>query len=153
MNYPTIAIDQFSRSMPMVLNRALDAVMPRFRKIFNDFDLTEQQGRVLRVLWERNSIAFNELSAVTLIPPPSLVGVVDRLQRAKLVERRRSDSDRRKVSVSATRAGLDLKLQIMPRIASSYADMKQTVDPGSWKAALHGLNQIVAALEKESKND
>ncbi|NIA27499.1 MAG: MarR family transcriptional regulator, partial [Desulfobulbaceae bacterium] len=88
-----MAIDQFSRSMPMVLNRALDAVMPRFRQIFNDFNLTEQQGRVLRVLWERDSIAFNELSRVTLITPPSLVGVVDRLQRARLVERRRSDSD------------------------------------------------------------
>ncbi len=148
-----MAIDQFSRSMPMVLNRALDAVMPRFRQIFNDFNLTEQQGRVLRVLWERDSIAFNELSRVTLITPPSLVGVVDRLQRARLVERRRSDSDRRKVSVSATRAGLDLKSQIMPRSARSYADMKQTVDPGSWKAALHGLNQVVAALEKESEND
>lgn len=148
-----MAIDQFSRSMPMVLNRALDAVMPRFRKIFNDFDLTEQQGRVLRVLWERENIAFNELSAVTLIPPPSLVGVIDRLQRAKLVERRRSDSDRRKVSVYATETGRALESEIMPRIATTYADMKQTVDAGSWNSALHGLNQIVAALQKDPEDD
>ncbi len=153
MNIPAMAIDQFSRSMPMVLNRALDAVMPRFRKIFNDYDLTEQQGRVLRVLWERDSIAFNELSAVTLIPPPSLVGVVDRLQRAKLVDRRRSVTDRRKVSVFATRAGRSLESEIMPRIATTYADMKQTVDAGTWTSAIRGLNQMVAALEKGSEDD
>ena len=148
-----MAIDQFSRSMPMMLNRALDAVMPRFRKIFNDFDLTEQQGRVLRVLWERDSIAFHELSTLTLIAPPSLVGVIDRLQKAKLVERRRSDSDRRKVSVVATEAGRELESHIMPRVASTYAELKQTVDAGSWTSALHGLNQIVAALDHRTEGD
>jgi len=148
-----MAIDQFSRSMPMMLNRTLDAVMPRFRKIFNDFDLTEQQGRVLRVLWERDSIAFHELSTLTLIAPPSLVGVIDRLQKAKLVERRRSDSDRRKVSVVATEAGRELESQIMPRVASTYAELKQTVDAGSWKSALQGLNQIVAALDQRTECD
>jgi homoprotocatechuate degradation regulator HpaR len=145
-----MAIDQFSRSMPMMLNRALDAVMPRFRKIFNEFDLTEQQGRVLRVLWERDSIAFHELSTLTLIAPPSLVGVIDRLQKAKLVERRRSDSDRRKVSVVATEAGRELESQIMPRVASTYAELKQPVDAGSWTSVLQGLNQIVTALDQST---
>lgn len=148
-----MAIDQFSGSMPMMLNRALDAVMPRFRKIFNDFDLTEQQGRVLRVLWERDSIAFNELSALTLIPPPSLVGVVDRLQKADLVGRRRSDSDRRRVSVYVTETGKELERQIMPRVASTYAELKQTVDAASWTSALHGLKHIVAALEQQMAGD
>ena len=148
-----MAIDQFSGSMPMMLNRALDAVMPRFRKIFNDFDLTEQQGRVLRVLWENDSIAFHELSALTLIPPPSLVGVVDRLQKADLVKRRRSDSDRRRVSVYVTEAGKELEAQIMPRVASTYAELKQTVDAASWTSALHGLKQIVAALEQQAAGD
>jgi len=145
-----MAIDQFSGSMPMMLNRALDAVMPRFRKIFNDFDLTEQQGRVLRVLWEHDSVAFHELSALTLIAPPSLVGVVDRLQKANLVKRRRSDSDRRKVSVYATEAGKELESRIMPRLASTYAELKQTVDAASWTSALHGLNQIVTALDQST---
>ena len=38
-----MAIDQFTRSLPMMLYRALDTVMPSFRKIFNDFGLTEQR--------------------------------------------------------------------------------------------------------------
>ena len=51
---------EFSRSLPMMLIRALDAVMPRFRDIFKEFGLTEQQWRVLRVLWEQDEIAFGD---------------------------------------------------------------------------------------------
>ena len=88
-------IEQFSQSLPMVLYRTLDAVMPRFRKIFNEFGLTEQQWRVLRVLWDEEALTFNRLAALTLIPPPSLVGIVDRMERAELVTRQRSEADRR----------------------------------------------------------
>ena len=80
-----MALDQFTHSLPMMLYRTLDAVMPRFRKIFNDFDLTEQQWRVLRVLWETDHTTIMELSEATLLPAPSLVGIVDRLERDQLV--------------------------------------------------------------------
>jgi len=70
-----MAIDQFTRSLPMMLYRTLDTVMPSFRKIFNDFGLTEQQWRVLRVLWEGDDITIRQLAEVTLIPAPSLVGI------------------------------------------------------------------------------
>lgn len=139
-----MAYDQFTRSLPMTLYRTLDAVMPRFRRIFNEFDLTEQQWRVLRVLWETDHSTIGELSEVTLLPAPSLVGIVDRLEERRLVARRRSDEDRRKVHVLATAAGAELEAQIMPRVASAYADLKQSVDANTWAAVLTGLRQIAA---------
>lgn len=137
-----MAYDQFTRSLPMMLYRTLDAVMPRFRQIFGDFDLTEQQWRVLRVLWESDRSALGELSEVTLLPAPSLVGIVDRLESRGLVARQRSAEDRRKVYVQATAAGAELEAQIMPRVASAYADLKQSVDANTWAAVLEGLRQI-----------
>ena len=98
-------MQEFSHSLPMMLYRTLDAVMPRFRQIFSEFGLTEQQWRVLRVLWQHEQIAFRELADLTLIPPPSLVGVVDRLTNSGLASRRRSDTDRRNVFVYATSKG------------------------------------------------
>lgn len=139
-----MAYDQFTRSLPMMLYRTLDAVMPRFRAIFNEFDLTEQQWRVLRVLWETDHSTIGALSEVTLLPAPSLVGIVDRLEERGLVARRRSEKDRRKVYVLATVAGAELEAQIMPRVASAYADLKQSVDANTWAAVLAGLGQIAA---------
>ena len=92
-----MAIRDFSQSLPMMLYRTLDAVMPRFRRIFNQFGLTEQQWRVLRVLIDEPELVVRDLAALTLIPPPSLVGVLDRLEKNGLVRRRRSDRDRRRV--------------------------------------------------------
>lgn len=137
-----MAIDQFSQSLPMMLYRTLDAVMPRFRKIFNDFGLTEQQWRVLRVLWERESLTINRLAELTLIPAPSLVGIVDRLERDELVTRQRSQSDRRKVNVVLIAKGVALEHQVMPRVAKTYAQLKQSVDPAVWDRVLAGLQQI-----------
>ncbi len=99
-----MAIEQFSRSLPMMLYRTIDVLMPRFRRIFKEFGLTEQQWRVLRVLWEQDQSSLKELAELTLIPAPSLVGVVDRLQASGLVERRPSDVDRRMVQIVALNA-------------------------------------------------
>jgi homoprotocatechuate degradation regulator HpaR len=137
-----MAMQQFSQSLPMMLYRALDTVMPRFRKIFNEFGLTEQQWRVLRVLWEHDEIAFRELSNLTLIPAPSLVGVIDRLHSVGLVTRRRSDRDRRLVYVLATRKGRELEQQVMPRVQASYAELQKSMDPEVWEHLLAGLDEI-----------
>jgi len=139
-----MAIDQFSHSLPMMLYRTLDAVMPRFRKIFSDFGLTEQQWRVLRVLWEHDEVSLSQLADLSLISAPSLVGVVDRLQATGLVTRRRSDVDRRKVYVLATERGAELEALMMPRVASTYAELKQSVDAETWECVLRGLQSITA---------
>lgn len=145
-----MAIDQFSRSLPMMLYRTLDAVMPRFRKIFNEFGLTEQQWRVLRVLWEHEAVTLNRLAALALIPAPSLVGVIDRMELAQLVNRQRSEADRRKVNVVLTSQGALLEDEIMPRVAATYADLKRAVDAQTWDRVLNGLHDIATAGEARS---
>lgn len=146
-----MAMQQFSRSLPMMLYRTLDAVMPRFRRIFKEFGLTEQQWRVLRVLWESDAVALRELARLTLIPAPSLVGVVDRLETMGLVLRRRSSRDRRIVYISATRSGSDIEHQVMPQVAKAYADLKQTVDARIWEQLLEGLDQVASAGDERSR--
>jgi homoprotocatechuate degradation regulator HpaR len=142
-----MAIDQFSGSLPMMLYRTLDTVMPRFRKIFNDFGITEQQWRVLRVLWEHDAVTINRLAELTLIPAPSLVGIIDRLERDERVIRQRSQADRRKVNVVLIAKGVELEDQVMPRVAATYADLKQSVDSTTWEQVLRGLQEIVTTGE------
>ena len=137
-----MAIQQFNDSLPMMLHRALDAIMPRFRSIFSDFNLTEQQWRVLRVLWELEEATVRQLAELTLIPAPSLVGILDRLQKNKLVSRSRSEQDRRKVFVRATSQGQDLERLIMPLVQSTYIELKQSVDEGIWHDMLLGLHAV-----------
>jgi homoprotocatechuate degradation regulator HpaR len=147
-----MAIEEFSQSLPMMLYRALDAVMPRFRIIFNEFGLTEQQWRVLRVLWQHDDIAFNELAGLTLIPAPSLVGVIDRLSKNGLVVRRRSDKDRRNVFIVATKHGNDLAEKVGPRVEQAYAALRTAVDSKDWEQLIRGLDQVARIGYDEQTN-
>ena len=58
----------FTTSLPMLLNRSLDAIMPPYRDLFQEFGVTEQQWRVLRVLWEQKHLTSAQISILTLLP-------------------------------------------------------------------------------------
>lgn len=146
-----MATHSFSRSLPMLLYRALDTVMPRFRRILNEFGLTEQQWRVLRVLWEHDEIAFRELSDITLIPAPSLVGVIDRLAKQGLVARRRSAEDRRNVFVHATEEGSDLHQRVRPHVDEAYAKLRGSINEGEWHELIAGLERITSLEHQQGQ--
>ena len=114
----------FDNSLPMILHRTLDATMPDYRELFARYNLTEQQWRVLRVLWSSKKVTSVELSNRTLIPAPSLVGVIDRLTRKELVTRVRSVEDRRAVFVIATAKGQALEEEVSPQV--SQIDQEQS---------------------------
>ena len=137
-----MAIQQFSRSLPMLLYRAIDVLMPRFRRIFKEFGLTEQQWRVLRVLWEIEEISHKDLAELTLISPPSLVGVLDRLCAMELIERRRSAIDRRNVLLTTTKQGRDLRDQIMPAVQQTYFELRDSIDDDVWRNLVDGLDEL-----------
>jgi len=138
-----MSIQQFSHSLPIMLYRAIDVVMPRFRAIFKEFGLTEQQWRILRVLWEIEELSHNDLAELTLISPPSLVGVLDRLRSMELVERRRSALDRRVVYIASTEQGRDLRDQIMPAVQQTYFELRDSIDDEVWRNLLDGLDEII----------
>lgn len=141
-------MQSFSRSLPMMLYSTLDAVMPRFRAIFGKFGLTEQQWRVLRVLWEIDGTALLDLAHITHIPAPSLVGVVDRLARNGLVERRRSDADRRVVYVHATDEGKRLEKKVRPEVVRAYSELQALMDPDSWDQLIADMESLISACEQ-----
>ena len=138
---------EFDRSLPMMLARTLEAVLPRFRSIFTQFGLTETQWRILRILWERDRRAVIEISRSTLIPNPSLIGVLDRLVRAGLVERSRSDQDRRQVFVCLTQQGRALQAQVEPLVDQAYEEIQALLPAKQWKSFYSAIDQLCAKAE------
>lgn len=140
----------FDRSLPMMLHRTLDAVMPPFRDLFAHYDLTEQQWRILRVLWSSTKVTSVELSNRTLIAPSSLVGVVDRLERKELVTRVRSVDDRRIVYVIATQKGREIEKQVTVQVSDIHAKLRSAVTEEEWAQMEHVLEKIATASTKQN---
>ena len=126
----------------MLLNRSLDAIMPPYRDLFQEFGVTEQQWRILRVLWEQTHLTSTQISTLTLLPAPSLVGILDRLEKKGLVKRLRSSTDRREVNITITKLGKELQLQVMPRVKEIQNQIKQKLSAIEWKH----INEILEKI-------
>ena len=141
---------KFTDSLPMLLSRALDKVMPNYRSLFQAYDLTNQQWRVLRALWEQKHLTSTEISQITILPTPSLVGILDRLEKKGLIGRLRSVEDRRHVHITPTQAGRDLQEQILPKVEKIHDDFMRRVTTEEWDELNRILNKMAGPTEKRS---
>jgi len=75
----------FSRSLPMSLLRAREAVMRQFRPSLRNHGLTEQQWRILRALTTVDAIEVTELARVAFLLGPSLSRILRDLEARDLI--------------------------------------------------------------------
>ena len=108
------------QSLPMALLRARETVMAFFRPPLNEFGLTEQQWRILRVLHEHDDLEFHELAKLASILPPSLTGMLTRLESKRLLRRRKVATDQRRLHVLLTREGSARFAEMSRRMEERY---------------------------------
>lgn len=124
--------------------------MPDYRELFARYNLTEQQWRVLRVLWSDGRVTSAELSARTLLPAPSLVGIIDRLEKKQLVTRVRSSKDRRSVFVEATQKGSALEAEVTPHVGDIDRRLRASVSAEEWQIMERILEKIAKSARPAS---
>lgn len=72
------------------------------------FHVTAVQGMVLGFLSENDRITARELGERTLLDSATLTGILDRIEKAALIERRPHPEDRRALQVCLTPEGREL---------------------------------------------
>ena len=111
----------FSRSLPMSLLRAREAVMRQFRPSLRHHGLTEQQWRILRALAAVETIEVTELARMAFLLGPSLSRILRDLEARQLIERRVGEADLRRAVVSISAKGLKLIEAVAPSSEAIYA--------------------------------
>lgn len=108
MERPTHGVVENNAAAEMLLHR-LRRVQQRSSAIFTecigDPQITPTQWAVLTTLRARGALSQNQLGRATFMDPATTQGVILRLADRRLVERRPDPADRRRTSVSLTRAG------------------------------------------------
>jgi homoprotocatechuate degradation regulator HpaR len=134
---------EFSRSLPMSLLRAREAVMRQFRPSLRHHGLTEQQWRILRALTSVDEIEVTELAHVAFLLGPSLSRILRDLEARQLIERRVAPNDLRRAVVSISTKGLKLIEAVAPTSEAIYAAITKRY--GVRKLA--ELQEMLGALE------
>jgi MarR family transcriptional regulator for hemolysin len=86
----------FENSLGYWLLLAHQAYVRAFNSEIAPHGITFRQAQVLGWLALEGPLSQADLAARMLIEPPSLVGVLDRMEQARLIERRSCPDDRRK---------------------------------------------------------
>ena len=120
-----VPMRDFSRSLPMSLLRAREAVMRQFRPSLREHGLTEQQWRILRALAAIDTVEVTELARTAFLLGPSLSRILRDLEARNLIERETAKTDQRRSMVSISREGVKLMASVAPSSEAIYAEITQ----------------------------
>jgi DNA-binding MarR family transcriptional regulator len=116
------------------------------RKETEQLGITARQATLLWLIRRNAGLSLAELAAEEDISPPALSGHVDRLEAAGLVERVRSDADRRRVGLRLTDEGSQLLRRVRARRTTWLAERMRSLTPDELEAieaALPALHRLI----------
>jgi homoprotocatechuate degradation regulator HpaR len=139
-----VPMREFSRSLPMSLLRAREAVMRQFRPSLRQHGLTEQQWRILRALAAIEAVEVTELARTAFLLGPSLSRILRDLEARHLIERKTAKADQRRSVVSISEKGVKLMAAVAPTSEAIYAEITRRF--GARKLA--ELQEMLGELEQ-----
>ena len=135
------------RNLPLLLLQARERVISHFRPILNANGVTEQQWRIVRVLYEQSSLEPRQIVELCRISSPSMAGVLARMEELGLVARRRMPRDQRRVHVSLTVRARAMAARMAPQIDATYRRIEQQIGPEFSVRLQQTLDQLLTTLD------
>jgi len=123
--------------------RTNDQIQIRLSRLFREHELTSSQYNVLRILrGEGKPLPILEIASRTITVVPGITGLIDRLEQAGLVTRKRCSEDRRVIFVELTALGGEA----VARLDQPVKDLQQQVMGGLSAPELRELNRLLEKL-------
>ncbi|MGE0718238.1 MAG: homoprotocatechuate degradation operon regulator HpaR [Alphaproteobacteria bacterium] len=136
-----------SPPLPLQLLRARDAVMRLFRSQLRARGLTDQQGRILRVLGDGSAMEMLELAERACILPASLSRIIPKLEAKGFVRRQKRLRDNRRVVVSITAKGFRTFLLISQDSEAIYRHIRKKIGERQILDLYQCLDSLIAIAE------
>lgn len=116
------------------------------RKETEQLGITARQATLLWLVKRSPGLSLAELAAEEGISSPAMCGHVDRLERAGLIERRRSSADRRKVGLRLTEDGARLLRRIRARRTTWLTGRLGALEPSELEAVEAAIEPLARLL-------
>ncbi len=137
----------------MALRRIMHSVDTYSRKLSVDYHITLPQLICLHTIVHDGPMTLSALGKLVSLSMSTVNGIIDRLEAKNLVERKRTDPDRRKVLVSATDAGVmlsrNMPLPLQNRLVQTISEFPELEQVS---IAL-SLERIVDMMEENQHSD
>ncbi|MCM2973303.1 homoprotocatechuate degradation operon regulator HpaR [Larsenimonas suaedae] len=131
-------------SLTLALLQARESAMDFFRPHLNRNNITEQQWRVIRILWQadKQTLESYQLAERACILRPSLTGVLMRLEQNGLVHRWKPETDQRRLCVTLTPKGNELLESMKDEMMRQYQKIQQHLGPEKYRTLMNLLSEV-----------
>jgi MarR family transcriptional regulator, lower aerobic nicotinate degradation pathway regulator len=103
---------EIEKSVGFLLAKAYQRACALFKEEFDRYEVTPQQFGLLAFLWREDGISQTELSARSQIDRTTMGGIIDRLEKEGLIERRNHPDDRRAYQIFLTSKGKSVEKEL-----------------------------------------
>ena len=140
--------------MPNVLMsylRVTQHMSQQFRAHFGKLNLTFPQALVLNVLGEEGPIPISALAERTGSANSTVSGIVDRLEKLGLAQRKRSEQDRRVIYVEATQQYHELRKKAETNVSGYFNSLLGDMTPEDRAQAAEAFCNLDAVLSARTE--
>jgi len=143
-------LDQFDieKSVGFLIAKAYQRLFSCFRARLESHGITPPQFALLAFLWKQDGLSQVELSEKTEVDRTTLSGLIDRLQKLELVERRRHPADRRIWLVHLTPSGRRLEEQLVPIALQVREQFTVNLENGEYRQLCELLKKLRGAFHE-----
>ena len=125
-------------------------VMHLFRqnmsKVFEDTGMTAPQNMVIGILSKEKTLKISELSTKLSLSNSTVSGIIDRLEKQGMVERKRSEQDKRVVYVSISSDFKEMHQNFHKHLEESIANIMNKGTPEELDKIFVGLDSLKKLL-------
>ncbi|WP_462249293.1 MarR family winged helix-turn-helix transcriptional regulator [Ekhidna sp.] len=114
-----------------------------------EFDITEPQFNVLRILNGRNGkpVTVQEIQSQMVQRSSNVTRIIDKLLDKQFVERKECPSNRRKMDITITQSGVDHLKILDQKLSKFHSSMKNNLS----NTELEQLTELIKKLKGETK--
>lgn len=110
--------------------------------------ITYPQYLVLMVLWEEEGITVNDIAAKLILNTNTVTPLLKRMEVMDIISRRRSTEDERKVLITLTEKGRNMRTAAAPIPLQLVEELQQVgITPQELMGLKMGLDRLVALLK------
>ena len=137
----------FEQSLAAVMLGAKESVIAPMRSKLRDYNITEPQWRVMRVINDRGATDATGLAEVGLLHAPSVTRILKELEERKLVVRESDVNDRRRTLVALTPDGREIVKDISRHVLRVMRDYSERFGSQRLEKLVTELRALSAAIK------
>ena len=148
MSNPKVSSHLYAQIM-RAIRRIMHALDVHSRRLMEDYGLTGPQLAVLNEVAHLGKVKAADLAGLLQVSDPTMAGIIERLERAGLVERQRNAGDRRSLLISATKSGEALLADAPPLLQENFRCELDLLKEWEQSLILATLQRVADMMEQD----